>query len=392
MDLINGFQFYRTPQIVFGPDKCRGIGKLARKFGKAALVVHGKHSLKSNNKWDLIDKSLTESGIKIFCGEISGEPSPFQINSIVKNNRKNNIDVVISIGGGSVIDAGKAVSAMLTVDSSVEEYLEIVGTKTHPGTKKPFIAAPTTSGTGSEASANAVISSIGAHGFKRSLRHSNFVPDIAVVDPRLAAGCPSNITAACGMDALTQLLESYVSIKASPFTDALVENALPHIRNSLIRSVKDQKEDLSVRSSMAYSALVSGITLANSGLGVVHGIASSLGAFFPIPHGVVCGTLLATATEITIQKLIKTEPSSPSLKKYAYAGTMLTEKSGNLDQNCKNLIELLHYWTELLKIPRLSDFGITEADLVRIAEKSGNKNNPAKLSSTEISELLQKRL
>lgn len=392
MNLINGFQFYRTPQIIFGPDKCNNLGQLAQRFGKTALVIHGKYSLGTDNKWDKIEKLLNDSGISILRAEISGEPSPQQIDSIVEENRLKKIDVVIGIGGGSVIDAGKAVSAMLTVNGSVEEYLEVAGNKTHPGTKIPYIATPTTSGTGSEASANAVISSIGKSGFKRSLRHSNFVPDIALVDPRLTMGCPKNITAACGMDALTQLLESYVSIKASPFTDALVENAFPHIRSSLIKSVTEPDDDIHARSSLAYCTLISGITLANSGLGVVHGIASSLGAFFTIPHGVVCGTLLATATEITIQKLKQTDPSSLSLKKYADAGNFLTEKSDSISQNCTNLIQLLYNWTDLLEIPRLSEFGIKKSDLRKIADESGNKNNPAKLNKEEIEELLERRL
>jgi alcohol dehydrogenase class IV len=392
LNLINGFQFYRTPQIIFGLDKSNNLGQLALKFGKTALIIHGKYSLGTDNKWDKIEKSLNDSGISILRAEISGEPSPQQIDSIVEENRSKKIDVVIGIGGGSVIDAGKAVSAMLPVNGSVEEYLEVAGDKTHPGTKIPYIATPTTSGTGSEASANAVISSIGKSGFKRSLRHTNFVPDIALVDPRLTMGCPKNITSACGMDALTQLLESYVSIKASPFTDALVENAFPHIRNSLIKLVTEPNDDIHARSSLAYSALISGITLANSGLGVVHGIASSLGAFFTIPHGVVCGTLLATATEITIQKLKQTDTSSPSLKKYADAGKFLSENSDNISQYCTDLIQLLYHWTDLLEIPRLSEFGIKKPDLRKIADKSGNKNNPVKLSKDEIEELLEKRL
>ena len=190
------------------------------------------------------------------------------------------IDVVLSTGGGSVIDAGKAVSAMLRVEGSVAEYLEDVGTRKHPGTKVPFVAVPTTAGTGCEATRNAVLSRVGPDGFKKSLRHDNFLPDAAVVDPVLTLSCPPDITAACGLDALTQLLESFVSTKASVLTDVLALSGLEHIGNSLVPACTNSGQDIDMRANLSYAALMSGITLTSAGLGTVHGFASSIGGLF----------------------------------------------------------------------------------------------------------------
>lgn len=391
--ILPNFQFYHTPQILFGPGQRSKLGPIARAFGKNALVISGARSLSESGEKEKLRAQLEKSGIMITEYQFSGEPSPEIIDDLVSGNLNREIDVVIAIGGGSVIDAGKAVSAMLTIGETVIDYLEVVGTKTHPGTKIPFIAIPTTSGTGSEASANAVLSRTGPDGFKRSLRHPNFVPDLAIVDPELTISCPPRITAACGLDALTQLLESYVSPEASPFTDALAESALPLIRDNLLSASSGDGENIKVRSALAYSSMVSGITLANAGLGVIHGLASAIGGFFPVPHGVICGALLYSATKKNIEKLQSTDPESTALKKYARAGFFLSgdtksdAKSG-LDLLCRELSAL----TSRLEIPLLSEYGITTADLGRIIRESGNKNNPVTLEDKEICEILMERV
>ena len=293
------------------------------------------------------------------------------------------------------MDAGKAVSAMLLQEGSVVDYLEGVGTGVeHSGKKVPLVAVPTTAGTGSEATKNAVLSRPGPQGFKKSLRHDNFVPDVVLLDPKLMLSCPPFITAACGMDAFTQLLESYVSTKASPMTDALALSGLEHIGASLVLACTHGAGDENVRASMAYAALMSGITLANAGLGLVHGLASAIGGGFDIPHGVVCGTLMGAVNAFTIQKLTAEQgPEHPALKKYARVGALLKGmQMGDVAQGCEMLLETIASWTETLKIPHLGEYGIRESDFDGILAGSGNKNNPLPLGADEIRGVLKERL
>lgn len=389
------FRFYRTPALFFGKGMIDRCGETAAGFGTTALLVHGSGSLKQSGNLDKIISALKKSGISHKEVTVDGEPSPELVDQTVSSLKDGGIyiDVVIAIGGGSVVDAGKAISAMLVSDGSITEYLEVVGTKKPSGAKVPFIAIPTTAGTGSEASANAVLSRTGDKGFKRSLRHDNYVPDVAIVDPVLSISCPRTITAACGMDALTQLLESYVSTKASPFTDALIESALPGLGGTLIESTSDGSRDIEARGKMAYAAYVSGIALANAGLGVVHGLASSIGAYFAVPHGVVCGTLLAPATSENIRCLRERLPQSTALAKYSKAASILWGREfSSVDQGCGFLSEQLERLTEQLQIPDLSKYGVETKDIEKILKESGNKNNPVQLTHEEMKRLIYERI
>jgi alcohol dehydrogenase class IV len=394
MQFQQSFVFQRPPKIVFGPGEIRNIGKLSAAFGKNVLIVRGKSLLRENvHHWEKITKLLRESSIRYSEFEITCEPSPTLIDEAVELFSDSAIDCVVAIGGGSVIDAGKAISAMLPVRENVTQFLEVVGTRKTDGRKIPMIAVPTTSGTGSEATANAVISVVGVNGFKRSLRHENYTPDIALVDPELTFSCPAETTAACGMDALTQLLESYVSFKASPFSDALCESALTLIGKHLVDAVKHGMTDLDSRIGMSYASLVSGIALANAGLGVVHGLASLIGALFPIPHGVVCGTLLAGSVKSNIEKMTILNAGHPALNKYACASSILLGK--NFPNNMKahnDLIEYLFTLTEELSIPLLSTHGVNQKDIARFLTENVNKNNPVQLTDAEIGEILNKRI
>lgn len=390
MDNLN-FQFYRTPRIFFGPGQKDRLSSLVIPYGSPVLLIHSSHSLPENFRQEFSEK-MQKAGVELFICLSTGEPSPDYIDSVVNRYRDAKIKSVIAIGGGSVLDAGKAISAMLPLNESVKNFLEVVGNKKHPGNKVPFFALPTTSGTGSEASANAVLSSTGENGFKRSIRHENFVPDYAIIDPQLMLNCPDNVTASCGMDALTQLIESYVSPKASVFTDSLIEKALPMIGKNLLRASGSSRGNIGARTAMAYAALISGITLANAGLGVVHGIASAIGGLFPVPHGVVCGTLLAGATSMNITKLSVSEPSSDALKKYSRAGFLLSGKEEYTGNGSELLIELLNTFTRQLAIPKLSDYGIGKGDIEKILRDSDNKSNPVKLNSEEMGRIILERI
>lgn len=387
------FLFARAPRIVFGAGALKELANLLDAFGDSVLLVTGRGSLRDSGRLDDIENALKNRGIRSHHLCVEGEPSPDLVDEAVKRFGSTRIDAVAAIGGGSVVDAGKAVSAMLPLKRSVYDFLEGVGTgEAHEGCKVPLLAAPTTAGTGSEATKNAVLSRVGQEGFKKSLRHDNFVPDVALVDPELALSSPFPVTAACGMDAFTQLLESFVSTHASPMTDALALSGIEQIVKNLLRACSKGAGDTGVRGAMAYGALLSGITLANAGLGVVHGLASPMGGAFPIPHGVVCGTLVGEATSATIDKLASSHgPDHPALRKYARVGVLMTGARDDTS-GLKMLVETLDAWTEELKIPRLGEYGVRESDLDGIAAKAGCKYNPAPLDPEEIKKVLLKRL
>ncbi|MCA1741887.1 MAG: iron-containing alcohol dehydrogenase, partial [Bacteroidales bacterium] len=275
---------------------------------------------------------------------------------------------------------------------SVREYLEVVGDKDHPGTKVPFVAVPTTSGTGSEATKNAVISQVGKDGFKRSLRHDNLVPDAAIVDPELTLTCPPEITAAAGMDCFTQLTEAYLSTKANAYTDALALEGIRAIKRSLLRSYT-HGDDINARSDMAFAALTSGICLANAGLGAVHGLAGTIGAMFNIPHGAVCGTLMAAANQANVRELRRTGDAGPALKKYAALGRIFSDAAGKNDNYYIDFfIDYMTAATYLLGLPELSRYGLKSEDLPMICSQSDVKNNPVSLSAEQLREILSHRL
>jgi alcohol dehydrogenase len=261
----------------------------------------------------------------------------------------------------------------------------------------PLVAVPTTAGTGSEATRNAVLSTSGREGYKKSFRDEQLVPEYAVVDPDLLASCPPGVIAANGMDALTQLLESLVSLRASAVTDALAVNGLIAVRDGLLPWYRNTAEDMAVaRACMAYAALLSGITLAHCGLGSVHGLASPLGAFYPIPHGVVCGTLVATCTEVNIRALGERAADSVALDKYAEAATILCGRTfPDRETALEALVDLLAGWTGLLDLPRLGEFGLDESGLDHVvahSRGSSMKTNPLVLTDAEIRSCLQQRL
>jgi alcohol dehydrogenase len=319
------------------------------------------------------------------------------VDEAVARFRGQAIDVVVAIGGGSVLDAAKAIAGLLPHGNSVMDHLEGVGKNVaYRGPSTPFIAVPTTAGTGSEATKNAVLSVQGPEGFKKSFRDECLVPEYALIDPDLLTTCPPELTAADGMDAFTQLLESYLSIKANPFIDALAWSGMGAVKQGLFAAWAGNEPEAALgRGAMAYAALLSGITLAQVGLGSVHGLASPLGAYFPIPHGVVCGTLVAAATEINIRALQAREPHHPALAKYAQVGRLLTDDDSLGDDTARTaLVTLLAEWSDLLQLPRLNRYGVSEKDfplIVANSRGSSMQTNPIKLTDAEILAILTMR-
>jgi alcohol dehydrogenase class IV len=396
--ITGNFSIARLPRIEFGSGAISHVPALCKRFGHALLLVTGAHSFPSTPHWQRLLTQLEQAGLRWQHVTIDGEPSPQMIDAVVAQQADAGIEVVLGIGGGSALDAAKAIAGLLRVQRSVMDYLEGVGPELpYAGPSVPLIAVPTTAGTGSEATKNAVLSAQGPDGFKKSFRDDRLVAEYAVVDPDLLASCPPRVIAANGMDALTQLLESFVSLRANPFTDALAVSGLHAVRDGLLPWYEGHAADMAqARAHMAYAALLSGITLAQCGLGSVHGLASPLGAFYPVPHGVVCGTLVAACTAVNLVALQARAPDSVALEKYAAAAAILCKRNfARREAAWDALLALLSEWTQRLELPRLGAYGLTEAGLdavVANARGSSMQTNPVLLTDAEIRTCLQARL
>jgi len=391
------FSLSRLPRVEFGNGRFNQLIPVIAGFGHTVLLVTGAKSFTESSRWQPLLKQLSEQGMTYHHAVIPGEPSPELVDDMVSRFSRKSIDVVVAIGGGSALDAGKAIAGLLKIKRSVMDFLEGVGPELdYDGPAVPFIAVPTTAGTGSEATKNAVLSRQGLDGFKKSFRDEKLVAQLAIIDPDLLQTCPQGVIAANGMDALTQLLESYVSIKANRLNDALGESGLRAARDGLIKLYKTRGQDAQARENMAYASMISGINLAQTGLGSVHGLASPLGAFYPIPHGVVCGTLVATTTRINIEAMQQREPENIALKRYARVAALLMQRHyKSQDEALSDLVGILENWTELLDMKRLSTYGL-QADgidhVVKHSRGSSMKTNPIVLTDDEIASIVSERL
>ena len=392
------FSLGRLPRVEFGAGSIAKLADIVAGFGNSILLVTGARSFPEMPQWNDLISAFRARGLSWQHVTVNGEPSPQLVDAVVSRHAGDAIEVVLGVGGGSALDAAKAIAGLLRVQRSVMDYLEGVGPElSYEGPAVPLVAVPTTAGTGSEATRNAVLSTAGRDGFKKSFRDEQLVPEYAVIDPDLLASCPPAVIAANGMDALTQLLESLVSLRASAVTDALAVSGLHAVRDGLLPWYRRTAKDMSAaRSRMAYAALLSGITLAHCGLGSVHGLASPLGAFYPIPHGVVCGTLVATCTEVNIQALQAREPHNSALDKYAEAAAILCNCSfPDRESALTGLVKQLAEWTTLLELPRLGEYGLEESGLDHVvahSRGSSMKTNPLVLTDAEIRACLLERL
>jgi len=390
------FEFVSSPHIYFGAGKRSLVPEIMKRYGQRVLLVTGGRSFDESSMCRNLLGSM-EKVLRVMRLRVQGEPSPSLVDDAVMEFRPEQVDVVLAIGGGSAIDAGKAIAGLLSTGHSAMDFLEGVGKdlKYH-GPPVPFVAVPTTAGTGGETSKNAVLSVPGHGGFKKSFRHEQLVARVIIVDPELNLSCPESVTAACGMDAFTQLLESYVSIHASPMTDVLAESGIRRVCESLVPAFERGDSDIEARTGMSYGAFISGLTLANAGLGSVHGLASPIGAFFPVPHGVVCGTLVAEATRVNINAMQDREHENPALVRYADVGRWLAHDAGLDEDAARNrLLETLNKWIEKLDLQRLSDYGISEDDvplIVANSRGSSMRTNPIALTEDEIEEIVRARL
>ena len=398
--MINKFSIARLPRIEFSSGSFRNLPTLIERYGKTVLLVVGSEHFKRTEHWAWLQDSLNEEGIQFESCSVSGEPSPLWVDEQVAEFRSANIDVVVGIGGGSPLDAAKAIAGLLRIDNSVMDFLEGVGPELdYTGPSVPFIAVPTTAGTGSEATKNSVLSVHGSDGFKKSFRDDALVAEYAVLDSDLLATCPRELIAANGMDALTQLMESYVSTRANRFCDALAIDAIHAASRALLpwyHQPDDVQANAEYREQMLWAALVSGINLAQTGLGSVHGLASPLGAFYPIPHGVVCGTLLAECTRVNIAVMREREPYNPALIKYAELAAIICDRTfQNPAHAWGSLVDTLAAWTEHMQLPRLGEYGLDAAGIDKVVQHSRGSSmqtNPIVLTDEEIAGILKARL
>jgi len=391
------FSIARLPRVEFGAGSLKKLPAIIKQYGSQVLLVTGSRSLAQRPVWTELSAAFAAHGISFEIVAVGGEPSPQLIDQVVAQHVGGAFDVVVGLGGGSALDAAKAIAGLLRVGNSVMDYLEGVGPELpYAGPSVPFIAVPTTAGTGSEATKNAVLSVQARDGFKKSFRDDKLVAEYTLLDPELLASCPSDLIAANGMDAITQLLESYVSTKANPFTDALALSGLQQAHTALFDWFEHGAEAREAQANMLYASWLSGITLAQVGLGSVHGLASPLGAFFPIPHGVVCGTLLGAATEVNIRAMQAREPANPALKRYAHLAELFCQQLFYDEQSAlAALVDCLNGWVQQLKLPGLSHYGVSETDfdhIVKNSRGSSMRTNPIVLTDDEIVQILRARL
>ena len=371
------FEFATATRIVFGAGVFAQLESIAAGLGERPFVVTGKQA------------RVSVSGASF---SIAKEPTIDLVREGVRAFRDAGCDTVIAIGGGSAIDAGKAIAAAAANGGDLLDYLEVIGKGQPLGSVPyPFLAVPTTAGTGSEVTRNAVLGSP-EHGVKVSLRSLTMLPKVAMVDPQLTLGLPPAVTASTGLDALTQLIEPFVCARANPFVDSLCREGMPRAAECLPRAFRNG-EDAEARAGMSYASLLGGMALANAGLGVVHGFAAPIGGMFDAPHGAICAAILPAGMRANIAALRERDPAGPGLARYGEVARILTKHADATPEDGAAWIGRL---TKQLAIPPLSAYGIRASDAQELAAKAARANsmkaNPIALSPAELTAVLEHSL
>ncbi|MGC9468359.1 MAG: iron-containing alcohol dehydrogenase [Anaerolineae bacterium] len=378
------FEFATADRIIFGAGTVHEVGALALEWGECALVVTGSDTTRA----EPVLEALREADVAPILFSIPEEPTTDLVREGTERARSEACDLVIGIGGGSVIDGGKAIAALLTNGGTPLDYLEVIG-RGQPITEPaaPYIAIPTTAGTGAEVTRNAVLRSP-EHRVKVSLRSPLILPSVAIVDPLLTHSMPPDITASTGLDALTQLVEPYVTPLATPLTDTICREGMMRAARSLPRAY-ERGDDALARQDMALASLFGGLALANAKLGAVHGFAGVLGGMYDAPHGAICGRLLPYVTEVNIRALRYREPDNPALDRYDEIAVIVTQ---NLNAEAEDAVRWMASLCAALDVPGLSGYGMRAEDIAEIVDKarrsSSMKGNPIVLTEQELAEIL----
>lgn len=379
------FEFATTTRTIFGAGKLAELGDLAVGFGSRALLVTGARSTPTRTILSLLQRV----GIQATPYAVASEPTIAMVEAGLALGRTTQSDFVIACGGGSVLDTGKAIAALLANAGAVRDYLEIVGSgRKLTRSSRPFIAIPTTSGTGTEVTRNAVLS-VPEQRIKVSLRSALMLPTVALIDPELTYALPPKLTASSGMDALTQLIEPFVCRRANPLTDAICREGIPLAAKSLPQAFHDGTNSVA-RANLSLASWFGGLALANAGLGAVHGLAGPIGGMFPAPHGAICAALLPHVMAMNIRAL---ERNDASRERYDEVARILT---GNASASALAGVDWVAGLVRDLRIPGLSAYGISRrhtAELVaKAAQASSMKANPVALSAAELSAVLSAAL
>jgi alcohol dehydrogenase class IV len=382
------FEFATATRILFGEGRIREVGSAAKRWGRRALLVTGRTPERSGR----LLADLAAAGVTASTFVAEGEPTSDLVRRGVAFAREEKCDLVVACGGGSAIDAGKAMAGLLSNPGDLMDYLEVVGRgKPLECPAAPFIAVPTTAGTGSEVTRNAVLG-VPERRVKVSLRSPFLLPRLAVVDPELTLGLPPAVTARTGLDALTQLIEAYVSLRSNPLTDGFCVEGIERAVRALRRAFHEGHDPVA-RRDMSLAALLSGLALANAGLGVVHGFAGPLGGKFPAPHGAICAAILPYGMEINLRALRARAPASDSLCRYEHVARLLT---GRANATAEAGIVWVRETCRDLQIPPLAAYGMSEHDIPTLiaeaSQASSMKGNPLALSPEELREVLLRSL
>jgi alcohol dehydrogenase class IV len=382
------FEFATAARIVFGWGEARQLGAAAAQMGSRALVVTGS----SPERARVLIANLESAGVACALFPTPSEPTIDLIRAGAEYARAEGCGMVIAIGGGSAIDTGKALAALLTNAGEPLDYLEVIGGgQPLQHASAPLIAVPTTAGSGAEVTRNAVLASP-AHRVKASLRSPFLLPKLALVDPELTLNLPRAITAATGLDALTQLIEPYVSSRANAMTDLYCVDGLRRAAGALPR-VWENGQDREARTAMSWVSLLGGMALANAGLGAVHAFAAPVGGMWKAPHGAICAAVLPHAIEVNVEALRRRAPTNPALRRYDEIARLLTRQPHAIADDAVLWIANL---CDRLEIPPLRTYGVTEADIPDLTEKaaqtSSMKGNPIQLTAEEVREIALRAL
>jgi len=377
------FEFAAPTRIIFGEGRLADVPKIVLGMGSRALVVEGR-----SGRAELLIRELEEVGLATTSIRVVSEPTIALVEHGLAQARSEQCDVVVALGGGSVIDAGKAISALLTNDAPVRDYLEVIG-KARPLTNRaaPFIAIPTTAGTGAEVTRNAVLMAEDEQ-VKVSLRSPLMIPAVALIDPELTYSLPPSVTASTGLDALTQCIEPFVSPHANPLSDAVAREGIHRASGALRRAFRDG-HDREARRDMAVASLCGGLALANAKLGAVHGFASPLCGMFPVPHGMACARLLPVITEINVRALRARAPNAMAVARYDEVARIVT---GEASARAEDALVWLRELVAELSVPGLATYGVRTADIPRVVaaarQASSMQGNPIVLTDAELHDAL----